>query len=167
MTEGPKKVTADNVRYWCRHTKELKGSQVAKAEKFVRFDCMKYYGQAMMLDHRLKNIKEKYPDAKHLFVCLPLNTKTYHKFFGIQEPKEAYEADYNSSEYFIFKRDDYTFECNCQGWQTLENRGEIVVEGANCSHVLALYYCFKIRRFGRGHGAEESDLKIDIGEEYG
>ena len=158
---GPREVNTDNVQHWCRHTKELKKSHISKALKFLRFDCIKYYGKAMMLDHRLKNIKEKYPDAKHLFVCLPLNTKDHHTFFGITENKEPYEAYYNNSEYFIHKRKDGTFSCNCQGFQTKEKRGEIIVGGANCSHVLSLYYCFKIKRFGRIQGSTEDLEAID------
>jgi len=58
-----------------------------------------------------------------------------------------YPVDYNSSEYIIFKNKDGNFECNCQGYQTKKRKGELVPDGANCSHVLALFYSFKIKRF--------------------
>lgn len=159
---GPKEVDESNVQYWCRHTKELKNTQVSKALKFMRYECLRYLGEAFNEKPILQDLKEKYPGARHIFVCLPLNTSDKHEFLGITLPKKEYEKNYNNSEYFIFKRPDGTFECNCQGWQSKANRGELTPEGANCSHVLALYYCFKIKRFGRGHGAGEDHLRPDL-----
>ena len=56
---------------------------------------------------------------------------------------------YNSNMYFIVQSKAYpnTFECSCQGWQTKHKKGEIIEEGANCSHVLALFFCFKMKKF--------------------
>ena len=122
------------VRYWCRHTKELKGSQVKKAESFVTFDCLHYVGE-------------------NRFVCLPLNRSTEFVWHGRVLRKLAFMHDYNSSEYLITRTGDDTFECDCQGWQTKARRGEIVVGGANCSHVLGLYYAFKLKRFESKKGS--------------
>ena len=146
--EGPREINQDNVQYWCRHTKELQNSQVSKALKLVKYDCIKYLGKAFENIEGFKHLKKIYPEAKHLFVCLPLNTNKSHEFLGIELKKIPFLKDYNSSEYIIFKRADGTFECNCQGWQSKANKGEITPDGANCSHVLALLFCFKIKRFG-------------------
>lgn len=161
-SEGPREINEDNVQFWCRHTKELKNSHVSKAQKFMHYDCVKYVGKAFENHEGFQNLREKYPDAKHVFVCLPLNTEPDHTFLGLTLPKKPYEKDYNNSEYIIFKRSDGTFECNCQGWQSKAKRGEIVEGGANCSHVLSLYFCFKIRRFGRSEGGEERLLQPDL-----
>lgn len=165
QTEGPRYVDDTNVQYWCRHTKELKNSQVQKALKFVRYGCIKYLGKAFENLGAFEALKDKYPEARHIFICLPLNTKDKHDFLGVSIEKKPYEADYNSSEYIIYKKHDGTFECNCQAWQSKAKKGEIVTEGANCSHVLALYYAFKMKKFGRQEGAEQKHLKIDMGDD--
>ena len=126
--DGPVVLEPHTVRYWCRHTKELKGSQVKKAEQFVTYDCIQYYGN-------------------NRFVCLPLNSLVEWQFMDRVFVKKAYLHDYNSSEYIIERKSEKTFECNCQGWQTKARRGEIVLEGANCSHVLGLFFAFKLKRF--------------------
>lgn len=162
MCEPPKEVNANNVQYWSRHTKELKQTQVSKALKFVRYDCIQYLGKAFDYMPLLAELREKYVDAKHLFVCLPLNTDETFDFFGRTMTKVPFGKDYNSSEYLIFKHKDGTFECNCQAWQTKAHKGEIVNEGANCSHILALYYCFKLHKFNREQGADEKHLKLDV-----
>jgi len=126
--EGPLVLEPHTVRFWCRHTKELKGSQVKKAELFVEYDCIQYVGN-------------------NRFICLPLNTETEFTFIDRVLKKRAYKADYNSSEYLIEQTSEKTFECNCQGWQTRARKGEIVPEGANCSHVLGLFFAFKLKRF--------------------
>ena len=142
---GVAEVTEDNVQYWSRHTKELKHSQVSKALKFVRFNCVRYLGS---FDNPVFNkVRVNYPDAKHFFVCLPLNTKTSHNALGVSFKKMPYANDYNSSEYLIYKNLDGTFECNCQGFQSKKRKGDLVQGGANCSHILALFYSFKLKRF--------------------
>lgn len=155
IIEPPEEITADNVQYWSRHTKELKNSQVRKALTFLKYDCIRYLGEPFEQLEEFRRLKERYPDAKHIFVCLPLNTKPYHDFLGIRLPKEPYIQDYNFSEYIIYKNKEGTFECNCQGFQSKKKRGELIPSGANCSHVLALYYAFKIKRFGKKQGVEE------------
>lgn len=125
--EGPAVLTVETVRYWSRHTRELKGKQVTKAEHFVRHDCLHYLGN-------------------NRFICLPLNTEESVTFEGRVLVKRAFGKDYNSSEYVI-DREERTFRCSCQGWDTKRKRGELVPEGANCSHVLALFYAFKLGRF--------------------
>lgn len=138
--DGPRMIEPTTVRYWCRHTKELKGSQVKKAEQFVLFDCLHYLGE-------------------NVFVCLPLNTQEKVELGERVLEKRAYKSDYNSSEYRIKRTSAKTFECNCQGWQTRARRGEIVPEGANCSHVLALFYAFKLKKFQR----KSQSLTVDWG----
>ena len=146
---GPREINIDNVQYLCRHTKELKASQVSKALKFLKFDCIRYAG--LLNTEEFNKLREKlYAEGKHFFIVLPLNTRYDHNAFGANFLKEPFEKDYNFSEYVIFKREDGTFECNCQGWQTKKKKGEVVVEGANCSHVLALYYAFKTKKFNGG-----------------
>ncbi len=139
-------LTLDNVQHYCRHSKELKNTQVSKALKLVEHDCLKYIGDNLVYLYQFDKFRDKYAGLRTVFVCLPLNTEGSFDFFGLFLPKKPYRKDYNSSEYIIFKNEDDTFECNCQGWQTLLKRGEIVPKGANCSHVLALYYCFKLRK---------------------
>jgi len=154
--EAPKELTPDNVVYWCRHTRELQGSQVKKAQEFVRHDCVKYLGKVPLFD------------SNHTFVVLPLNTKPEHRvlvdrdemaFVTLQ--KIPFHRDYNVSDYLIFKRPDGTFKCNCQAWHTKEARGEITPQGANCSHVLALFFAFKMKMFGKDQGAEPRHTDID------
>lgn len=128
--EGPLVLEPHTVRFWCRHTVELKGSQVRKAELFVEHDCLQYLGN-------------------NRFVCLPLNSEVEFLFEGRVLRKRPFKVDYNSSEYLIERQGENTFSCNCQGWQTRARRGELVPEGANCSHVLALFYAFKLKRFQR------------------
>jgi len=128
----PGKLTVENVQYWCRHTKELKNTQVNKALQFVRFNCLHYIGN-------------------NRFVCLPLNTEKEWSFklddAKMCISKKPFDTDYNRSEYIISRLPGGTFECNCQGWQSKARRGEAIKDGANCSHVLALFYAFKLKKF--------------------
>ena len=163
-SEGPREINSDNVMYYCRHSKELQNTQVSKALKFIKYDCIKYIGKAFDNLEGLAHLREKYKEATHIFICLPLNTEETCDFFGMELTKKPYEKNYNNSEYIIFKKKDGTFECNCQGWQSKANKGEIITEGANCSHILALYFCFKMKRFGKPEGAEQKHIKIDIGD---
>lgn len=164
--EGPKEVTIQNVQYWCKHSKELKQTQRSKALKFVEFDCVQYVGFDEEFGH------------KHTFVCLPLNTKEtvtfplrtsdivdYEEVFeqGIMDEnkthitlrKKPFLKNYNNSVYKIYKEGN-TFICNCQGWTQADKREETRrADGCQCSHVLALYYCFKIKKFGRTQGSTE------------
>lgn len=134
-SEGPREITLENVRYWSKHTKELKGSQVKKALQFLQHDCLQYVGE-----------DQEY-DVKGAFICLPLNTQESYSEYGRTWQKKPFAIDYNFSAYKITKGDGKTFVCNCQGWQTKLKRNEVVAEGANCSHVLALYYAFKMKKF--------------------
>jgi len=148
--EGPREVNINNVQYWSRHTKELKNSQRSKALKFLEYDCLKYIG-----------IDEEF-GSKYCFICLPLNTQDTWTEDGREFKKKPYESDYNSSVYKIFKNSIGEFCCNCQGWDTKNKRNEIPKGGAGCSHVLSLFYAFKIKRFGKDHGAEEEHIKPDL-----
>jgi len=156
-TEEPDEITIDEVMYWSRHTKELNSTQVRKALTFLKYDCIRYLGEPFERLPEFRKLKEKYPDARHIFVCLPLNTKPYHDFLGIRLFKEPYIQDYNFSEYIIYKNKEGNFECNCQGYQSKKKKGELIPGGANCSHILALYYAFKIKRFGKNQGAEDEN----------
>lgn len=145
----PPEITISNVQYWSRHTKELQHNQSHKALLLLEHDCIQYIG----------------PDeefgSKHCFICLPLNTEEEWKVDGRIFKKKPLENDYNTSEYKIFKNTEGNFCCSCQGWNTKNRRGEIPAGGAGCSHVLALYYAFKIKKFGRNHGAEEHHMRPD------
>ena len=146
ISHGPREVTVENVQYWSRHTKELAKTQVSKALKFVDYGCVRYAGDFdNSVFNQLRNTK--YEGAKHIFIVLPLNTEENHSVWGINFTKKPYVADYNTSEYIIYKKKDGTFSCNCQGYQQKEKKGELVIAGSNCSHVLALYYCFKMGVF--------------------
>lgn len=152
--EGPREVTVKNVQFWCKHARELEKSQSSKARKFVEFDCIKYMG----MDGEF--------GSRHAFVCLPLNTAdTWDVYVDEHEVrdynKKPYPTDYNNSEYKIFKNKDGRFECNCQGWHHKEKRGEGRSDGVNCSHVLALFFCFKMKKFGKHQGNTDDLAKID------
>ena len=123
--EEPKEFTVQNVQYWCRHTKELKHSQVSKAVKFLEHNCIHYIGN-------------------NRFVCLPLNRQTEWKVEEWTLFKIPYEHDYNSSEYII-ERKGNIWSCNCQGYCQKEKKGEIINDGICCSHTLALIYFFKLK----------------------
>ncbi|MFA5658532.1 MAG: hypothetical protein WC900_04545 [Oscillospiraceae bacterium] len=147
ISEGPQEITLENVRFWCKHTKELKSTQAKKAMHFVENDCIKYVGDDAEFS------------SKYTFVCLPLNSEEVWMLKGedgqIREfHKKAFAIDYNSSDYKIYKNAAKKFECNCQGWQTREARGEGGLDGCSCSHVLALMFCFKLKKFGGDHNAQ-------------
>lgn len=146
ISMGAEEITENNVQYWCRHTKELKYSQISKALKFIQYNCLRYVGD--FDNPSFNSLRENYDHTKHIFICLPLNTYETHFAFGVNFSKAPFSADYNSSEYIIYKRPDGTFECNCQGYQSKKKRNEIIPNGANCSHILALFYMFKLKRFG-------------------
>jgi len=145
MQEQPN-ITVDNVMHYSRHSKELNATQVSKALKFVKYDCIKYLGQFQETD-LFKDIVELYPDARNMFVCLPLNTQQTHEFLGLCLDKIPYPVDYNFSEYIMYKDKTDTFTCNCQSYVTKAKRGDIIEKGANCSHTLSLYFCFHLKRF--------------------
>ena len=144
---GAEEITENNVQYWCRHTKELKCQSRIKALKLLKFNCIRYVGK--FNNPIFDIIRNKYEGAKHFFICLPLNTSKEHKALGVSFQKEPYPIDYNSSEYLIFAKANGTFECNCQGYQSKKRKGELIEGGANCSHILALFYNFKLKRFGK------------------
>lgn len=126
----------NTVQEYCKHTKLLKKSQSSKALKFVEYDCIKYLADDPEFE------------KKYSFVCLPLNTKDHYILDGKKLDKKPYPVDYNWSDYKIAKNEAGIFECNCQGWQTKAKLGEWVEDGCMCSHVLALMYCFKLKKFG-------------------
>lgn len=138
-------VNVDNVQEYCRHSKELTSSQSSKALKFVKFKCLKYLGD--FNNPEFDKIREKYGNAKQLFMCLPLNKKDHHMVFGIKINKIPFLSNYNNSEYIIYKDIKGTFQCNCQGFQSKKRKGKIIEGGANCSHILALFYSFKLKTF--------------------
>lgn len=131
-------ITVENVQFYCKHSKLLKNTQNRKALQFVDYDCIRYVGDDVEFN------------SKYTFVCLPLNTD--EKFFDKESStyfyKKPYPVFYNNSIYKIFKKGE-GFECNCQGWQTRARRGEFQEDGCMCSHVLALFYMFKLKRFNR------------------
>jgi hypothetical protein len=153
--EGPKEITISNVQFWCKHGKELRQTQRHKAQQFIEYDCIRYVGDDPEFN------------SKSTFICLPLNpnetvieyddTPAAHQF-----NKKPFPVWYNNSTYKIFKNEQGIFECNCQGWQTKAKRGELGRNGCHCSHVLALFYCFKMRLFGKKHGATEDLIKPDL-----
>ena len=161
-SHGPENITVDNVQHWSRHSMELAKSQVSKALKFVKYDCIKYIGNNLDNLPEQNNLREHYPDAKHLFICLPLNSETEFNFFGLTLTKREFTNDYNNSEYIIYKRLDNTFLCNCQANVTKRKKGEFIIGGANCSHVLGLFYMFKMKRFTNGQGADDSLIQADM-----
>jgi hypothetical protein len=134
----PETFTSKNVQFYCHHAKELKQTQIHKAQQFVDFDCIRYVGD----DGEFKD--------KYSFVVLPLNTEPETKYECRTFTKKPFKTDYNHNVYTIAKSQEYknTFACNCQAWITRHKKGEIKEEGSNCSHILALYFCFKMRRFG-------------------
>lgn len=147
---GPDEITHNNVQYWCHHTKELKQTQVSKALKFVEYDCLRYVGG-----------KGEYGE-KNSFICLPLNTEDSVAHALQVHRKIPFPKDYNSNVYELIKGQKGQWECNCQGWQTQAKLGKLNKDGVNCAHVLALFYCFKMKRFGKPHGATEEQGKIDL-----
>jgi len=134
---GCREMNYNNVQYYSRHTKELGHSQVRKATLFLQHECIKYINEDMDTGER------------QVFICLPLNQDSQWIVNGKQYNKLPFTENYNSTAYHIYKSNKYnnTFECDCQGWQSKHKRGAIVEEGANCCHVLSLYYAFKIKQF--------------------
>lgn len=133
-------MTAYTVQYYSKHAKELTKSTVEKANRLVQYGCVRYVGD-----------DNEYA-MKCSFVCLPLNTQktfmdedTAREFF-----KKPYHLDYNNTSYTITKHHSGGFECNCQGWQTKARKEGFFNDGCMCSHVLALFFCFKLRWFNRG-----------------
>jgi hypothetical protein len=154
-SEGPREITVANVQFWCKHGRELRQTQRHKAQQFVEYDCVKYVGDDQEFS------------TKYTFVCLPLNPQDEFQEYGEDHQirtftKKPFPVHYNNSLYKIFKNDDGIFECNCQGWQTKAKRGETGRDGCHCSHVLALFFCFKIKKFGKKHGATDELIKPDL-----
>jgi len=134
---GPNELNYNNVQYWSRHTKELGHSQVRKATLFLQYQSIKYINEDIDTGE------------SQVFICLPLNQDSEWIVNGKPYSKLPFIENYNSTAYHIYKSSKYpnTFECDCQGWQSKHKRGAIVGEGANCCHVLSLYYAFKIKQF--------------------
>jgi len=127
-----------NVQFYSKHAKELKETHNKKALLFLEYDCVRYVGD------------DNEYSARASFVVLPLNSSTVVMDMdtGREFVKVPYSKDYNSTIYTITRRKE-GFECNCQGWQTRAKReGGIINDGCMCSHTLALFYCFKLKRFG-------------------
>lgn len=135
--EGPREITEDNVQFWSKHARSLEQPHINKARKFVAFDCIRYVGD-----------DNEYQENGS-FVCLPLNTETsvMDDDTGREFAKVPYPKDYNSTIYTIVKSDG-SFKCNCQGWTYRERQGRGGADGCSCSHVLALFFCFKLKKFG-------------------
>lgn len=151
--EPPEVVSVKNVQFWCKHTRTLAHSQSHKALQFVEYDCIKYLGN-----------DEEF-NSKYTFICLPLNTASEWPVLRIggevMMPKKPFGADYNSSEYKMFRVKEGVWTCNCQGWNMKHKRGETGEDGVACSHLLALFYCFKMKRFGHAHGAIQKEVDLD------
>jgi len=135
----PTEFTHNNVMYFCHHAKEIKQTIKSKALKFIKADCIRYVGD-------MGEFKDKYS-----FVCLPLNTKDHTIYEGVRFQKEPYELDYNSRVYTMAKHDDI-WSCNCQAYVTKEKKHEVrnFKDGVCCSHLLALFLAFKMRKFKKG-----------------
>lgn len=146
---SPETVDFTNVQYYCHHTRSLKSSQQKKALTFVEYDCVRYVGGSGEFGE------------KHAFVCLPLNTSDRFVHGLTAFSKIPFENDYNTRCYEMFKLPSGQWTCNCQGWESQKARGALNAEGVNCSHLLALFYCFKMKRFGRTHGATEHQIQLD------
>lgn len=152
--EPPKELTQETVRYYSKHTKQLNGSQVSKALHFVKYNCIRYLGK----DSEFK--------SKYCFICLPLNTEQSCDVDGELYKKIPFDHDYNSRVYKIYKNEFENFECSCQGYQSKLKKGEIKEGNCGCSHVLALFYTFKLKRFGISHGASDELIELDMPEHY-
>lgn len=163
---GPRNITINNVMYWSRHSKRLKGTIREKALKFVKYECIRYLGQTFTYE-----LKERYPgrydNAKNIFICLPLNTNKEHNFLGHKIKKQAADVDYNNSEYIMYQdKDSKKWCCNCQGYKQKEEKGELSEDGIDCSHLLSLMYAFKLKKFvGKpkietSYSLEEPDMEV-------
>lgn len=139
--EGPREITEENVQYWSKHARALEQPHVSKAKRFMQYDCIRYVGD------------DNEYSQKGSFVCLPLNTaeSVMDRDTAREFHKEPYPKDYNSTIYTIVKENGI-FRCNCQGWAYREREGKGGPDGCSCSHVLALFFCFKIKRFGGRNG---------------
>ncbi|MBR9703183.1 hypothetical protein GOV10_04045 [Candidatus Woesearchaeota archaeon] len=136
--EGAAVVDEANVQYWSKHARCLENPHITKALKFLRYGCILYVGD------------DNEYDQKGSFVCLPLNTETsvVDEDTGREFHKIPYPKNYNSTIYTIVKEGG-RFVCNCQGWTSRERKGDGGRDGCSCSHVLSLFFAFKIKRFRR------------------
>ena len=152
--EGPARITVDNVQFWCKHGRELKHTQRHKALQFVENDCIRYIGD------------DKEYESKYTFICLPLNTDDHSedKDTGQVFNKKPFGADYNDTIYKIYKQDNGRFICNCQGWSSSERHAPRD-DGCQCSHVLALFYCFKIGIFRRDKHGINKQVTVEEDED--
>ena len=145
-SEGPKTITEDNVVFWDKHGKLLQGDQAKKAHLLLLYDCIKYVGH-----------DEEF--GKLSFIVLPLNRERFwHEIVNGEDTvfeKKPFSRDYNKSSYKIFRGADARFVCQCQGWNTKERKGEGEESGCQCSHVLALFFAFKVGRFGSARSPDE------------
>ena len=145
-SEGPKQITEDNVIYWSRHYKMLKGDVAKKAHNLLIHDCVKYVGHDVT-------------SGKNCFLVLPLNLERFwHEMVNGEDTvfeKKPFSYDYNKSTYKVYKNGEGVWECNCQSWQTKKIKGELNEEGVSCSHVGALFLAFKVGRFGSARSPNE------------
>ena len=123
----------DVVQHWCKHAKELKKTQLSKAIKFVKHNCIAYIG------------KDDEFDSKYCFVCMPLNIEDKVMVSGIELKKKPFKHNYNFTTYKMYKNENDIWECNCQAWQTKHRKEEDKPDGCNCSHILALLLYFKLK----------------------
>ena len=127
---GPQEITPNNVMFWSVHAKELKGEGfLAKAQKFLEYDCLKYIGN-------------------NRFICLPLNDSKSWEYELQTFSKKPYEHNYNSRVYLMENKGKW--ECSCQGWHTKEKKGTGKEDGIQCSHTLALMLWLKLKPFSKG-----------------
>ncbi|MEW6295936.1 MAG: hypothetical protein AB1467_06670 [Candidatus Diapherotrites archaeon] len=68
---------------------------------------------------------------------------------------------YNTRNYTLKKHSEFSWECNCQGWQSKLKKYEH--DGSawpSCSHVAALYVWFKVRYSKDWNAAQEEAQKM-------
>ena len=118
----PEVLDPSTVRYWSRSSLECVGSQHAKARKLLMYDSIQYLGESQ-------------------FVCLPLNTDKEVVFAGRTFVKVPYGKTYNHKKepFTLWREGVDSWRCNCQFNTTTGNM---------CSHVLALMWAFKMKKFG-------------------
>lgn len=129
---SPREEKLSRVCFYNKHDMDLKGGQVKKAEHLLTHKCIQYIGDDIEFAQSSS------------YICLPLNTKETYEEEGKIFTKKAFDVDYNFSAYKL-RKNGKTLHCTCQGYKTRENRGEIIAEGANCSHTLALYKFWEVQ----------------------
>lgn len=147
-TEIPE-ITAENVIYWSRHSKELVGSVRKKAQILVSLDCIQYIGF------------DDESGRKHAFISLPINTlEEITLTIGGEERtfrKKPFVKDYNNdtTNYRMHRQNDGRWTCSCHGWSAADrDPSRRKPDGVQCSHLLALFYAFKMKKFSKAQGSD-------------